>query len=88
MTSLGQMDRLWTTDTRALNHILTHSTQYQKPEAARRNVAKLLGEGVLFTEGEGSRAVHADNRQADVRTRSRTAQTTGTSDNTFHFARI
>ncbi|KAI0369814.1 cytochrome P450 [Pilatotrama ljubarskyi] len=43
-------DRLWTLDTRALNHILTHSADYQKPEAARRNLAKIIGEGVLFTE--------------------------------------
>ncbi|EIW53608.1 cytochrome P450 [Trametes versicolor FP-101664 SS1] len=49
------LSRLWTTDTRALNHILTHSTDYQKSEAARRNVAKILGKGVLFTEGDQHR---------------------------------
>ncbi|KAI0358319.1 cytochrome P450 [Trametes cingulata] len=48
-------DRLWTLDTRALNHILTHSADYQKPEAARRNLAKIIGEGVLFREGEHHR---------------------------------
>ncbi|KAI0329989.1 cytochrome P450 [Cubamyces sp. BRFM 1775] len=48
-------DRLWTMDTRALNHILTHSVDYQKPEDARRNLAKILGRGVLFTEGEQHR---------------------------------
>ncbi|KAH9885221.1 cytochrome P450 [Cubamyces lactineus] len=48
-------DRLWTMDTRALNHILTHSADYQKPEDARRNLAKILGRGVLFTEGEQHR---------------------------------
>ncbi|TFK89337.1 cytochrome P450 [Polyporus arcularius HHB13444] len=48
-------DRLWTLDTRALNHILTHSTDYQKPSAARRNLARILGEGVLFTEADQHR---------------------------------
>ncbi|CDO71513.1 hypothetical protein BN946_scf184910.g12 [Trametes cinnabarina] len=37
--------RLWTMDTRALNHILTHSAEYQKPEDARRNLARVLGRG-------------------------------------------
>ncbi|KAI0364501.1 cytochrome P450 [Pilatotrama ljubarskyi] len=49
------IDRLWTIDTRALNHILTHSAEYQKPEGARRNLARILGKGVLFTEGEQHR---------------------------------
>ncbi|KAI0828219.1 cytochrome P450 [Trametes gibbosa] len=49
------LDRLWTIDPRALNHILTHSGDYQKPEGARRNLARILGEGVLFTEGEQHR---------------------------------
>ncbi|KAI0668208.1 cytochrome P450 [Trametes maxima] len=49
------LDRLWTLDTRALNHILTHSAEYQKPEGARRSLAKIVGEGVLFTEGEQHR---------------------------------
>lgn len=39
------MDRLWTLDTRALNHILTHSAEYQKPPAARKNLARIVGEG-------------------------------------------
>lgn len=40
-----QTDRLYTTDMRALNHILTHSVDYQKPEMARFNLARLLGDG-------------------------------------------
>ncbi|KAH9847038.1 cytochrome P450 [Lenzites betulinus] len=48
-------DRLFTLDARALNHILTHSADYRKPEVARRNLAKVLGEGILFTEGEQHR---------------------------------
>ncbi|KAI9068653.1 cytochrome P450 [Trametes sanguinea] len=48
-------DRVWTLDTRALNHVLTHSIDYQKPEMARRGLANLIGEGVLVTEGEHHR---------------------------------
>ncbi|PIL29244.1 cytochrome P450 [Ganoderma sinense ZZ0214-1] len=47
--------RLFTTDTRALNHILTHSAEYQKPEEARRSLAHILGRGVLFKEGDQHR---------------------------------
>ncbi|KAI0767221.1 cytochrome P450 [Fomes fomentarius] len=47
--------RLWTTDTRAINYILTHSAEYQKPSAARRSLAKILGKGVLFVEDEQHR---------------------------------
>ena len=41
-----QTRRLWTTDTRALNHILTHSSDFQKPGEARRNLARVVGEGL------------------------------------------
>ena len=40
-----QLDRLWTMDPRALNHIMTHSVDYQKPSQARRNLARILGTG-------------------------------------------
>lgn len=33
-------------DTRALNHVLTHSSDYQKPPQVRYNLARILGEGV------------------------------------------
>ncbi|PIL29246.1 cytochrome P450 [Ganoderma sinense ZZ0214-1] len=49
------LDRLWTMDPRALNHIMTHSADYQKPPQARMNLARILGKGVLFTEGEQHR---------------------------------
>lgn len=49
-----QEDRLFTLDTRALNHILTHSADYRKPEVARRNLAKVLGEGA----GVGTLTLH------------------------------
>ena len=40
-------DRLCTMDLRALNHVLTHSTDYQKPSQARFNLSRLLGNGCL-----------------------------------------
>ncbi|KAH7910533.1 cytochrome P450 [Hygrophoropsis aurantiaca] len=45
------IDRLFTMDLRALNHVLTHSLDYQKPEQVRYNLSQILGEGVLFVEG-------------------------------------
>ncbi|CDO71507.1 hypothetical protein BN946_scf184910.g6 [Trametes cinnabarina] len=39
------MPRLLTTDTRAINHVLTHSALYQKPVAAQRTLSRLLGNG-------------------------------------------
>jgi hypothetical protein len=41
-------------DTRALNHVLTHSEYYFKPEAARATLARILGEGLLVVEGTWS----------------------------------
>jgi hypothetical protein len=32
-------------DTRALNHVLTHSDDYQKPSQVRYNLSRILGEG-------------------------------------------
>ncbi|PFH52487.1 hypothetical protein AMATHDRAFT_74271 [Amanita thiersii Skay4041] len=46
------MTRLYTTDTKALNHVLMSTHIYQKPEAARYNLTRLLGAGLLVTEGE------------------------------------
>ncbi|KAH7910532.1 cytochrome P450 [Hygrophoropsis aurantiaca] len=43
--------RLFTLDLRALNHILTHSMDYQKPEGARYGLSQILGEGVVCVEG-------------------------------------
>ncbi|KAF7792239.1 hypothetical protein EIP86_003275 [Pleurotus ostreatoroseus] len=47
--------RLLTLDTRALNHILTHSVEFQKPEQGRYHLAKTVGPGVLVAEGEQHR---------------------------------
>jgi cytochrome P450 len=44
--------RLCTMDTRAINHILTHSYDYQKPEQVRYSLSQILGHGVLFVEGD------------------------------------
>ncbi|KAG2140907.1 cytochrome P450 [Suillus bovinus] len=44
-------DRLFTMDTRALNHILTHSNDYQKPSRVRYTLSRIFGEGVLLAEG-------------------------------------
>lgn len=38
-------------DTRAIHHVLTHSESYIKPEGGKANLAKTLGEGLLFVEG-------------------------------------
>lgn len=45
-----QQERLFTLDTKALNHILMNHYIYQKPEQARYGLGRLLGAGVLVTE--------------------------------------
>ncbi|TCD69777.1 hypothetical protein EIP91_006313 [Steccherinum ochraceum] len=47
--------RLYTHDERAMNHILTHSNDFPKPEVTRYNLTAVLGAGVLVTEGEQHR---------------------------------
>ena len=44
------MNRLYTTDTKAINHVLMNSYIYQKPESARYNLSQILGNGVLVVE--------------------------------------
>ncbi|KAF7970856.1 hypothetical protein HWV62_6703 [Athelia sp. TMB] len=44
-----------TKDNRALAHILNRSDIYQKPNHMRQAVSRILGEGLLFAEGEGHR---------------------------------
>ncbi|KAN0094981.1 Cytochrome P450 [Tylopilus felleus] len=48
---LFNSNRLFTMDLRAINHVLTHSSDYQKPFQARYNLSQLFGEGILFVEG-------------------------------------
>ncbi|KAF9645313.1 cytochrome P450 [Thelephora ganbajun] len=45
---------LFTTDPRAINHVLTHSDEFEKPEDVKA-VLELLGEGLIFAEGERHR---------------------------------
>ncbi|EJD39291.1 cytochrome P450 [Auricularia subglabra TFB-10046 SS5] len=51
--------QLVTTDTRATTHILFASQVFHKPEIQRRGIKKLVGEGILYTEGEQ----HRDHRR-------------------------
>ncbi|KAH9905515.1 uncharacterized protein B0H18DRAFT_1220702 [Fomitopsis serialis] len=43
---------LYTIDTRAVNHILSHSVDYCKPAPVRFALSQLLGKGLLFVEGD------------------------------------
>ncbi|KAF8513725.1 cytochrome P450 [Hysterangium stoloniferum] len=45
-------NRVMTLDSKALSHILSHSYNWQKPSQVRKNLASVLGEGVLFAEGD------------------------------------
>ncbi|GBE88427.1 cytochrome P450 [Sparassis crispa] len=49
------LDRLFTMDMRALNHVLSHSMNYEKPEHTRFNLSQVLGSGLLVVEGEQHR---------------------------------
>ncbi|KAJ3535832.1 hypothetical protein NMY22_g6302 [Coprinellus aureogranulatus] len=44
------MHRLYTTDLKAINHVLMNNYTYQKPGAARFGLSQILGDGVLVTE--------------------------------------
>ncbi|CAE6464609.1 unnamed protein product [Rhizoctonia solani] len=44
--------RLFTVDPRALSYIMSQPGSFPKPENVRRNLADVLGEGLLFSEGE------------------------------------
>ncbi|KAG8750764.1 hypothetical protein FRC14_000249 [Serendipita sp. 396] len=45
-------DRLCTTDPKALQHVLNNSFIYQKPSENRYILSRLLGNGLLFVEGD------------------------------------
>ncbi|KAJ7857550.1 cytochrome P450 [Mycena leptocephala] len=53
------LTRLYTTDTKALNHFLTNNHIYQKPMHTRYNLSRIVGPGLLVTEGE----VHRQQRK-------------------------
>ncbi|KII91537.1 hypothetical protein PLICRDRAFT_173371 [Plicaturopsis crispa FD-325 SS-3] len=46
------MSRLYTTDTKALGHILTHTDDWEKPASIRAHLAPIVGTGILLVEGE------------------------------------
>jgi hypothetical protein len=46
------MNRLYTIDTKAINHVLMNSYIYQKPEGAKYNLSRIVGNGVLVVEGD------------------------------------
>jgi cytochrome P450 len=50
-----QSRRVLVTDLGAISHIISHSDVYQKTPEVRRELARLLGEGVLVAEGQAHR---------------------------------
>ncbi|EIW75992.1 cytochrome P450 [Coniophora puteana RWD-64-598 SS2] len=44
--------RLFTTDTRALSHILLNTYDYPRSDEARFRLARIMGHGLLFAEGD------------------------------------
>lgn len=46
------MTRLYTVDTKALNHILMNNYIYQKPASAKYNLSTVVGGGVLVAEAD------------------------------------
>ncbi|KDR81931.1 hypothetical protein GALMADRAFT_135320 [Galerina marginata CBS 339.88] len=44
------MNRLYTTDVKAINHVLMNNYNYQKSEIARYHLSKILGNGLLIAE--------------------------------------
>lgn len=71
------MTRLYTTDTKALNHILVNSYIYQKPEATRYHLTRTVGPGTHVTStpsaychltlGVGVLVVEEDKHRQQVR---------------------
>ncbi|KAH9894821.1 cytochrome P450 [Cubamyces lactineus] len=47
--------RLWTLDTVALNYIMTHESDYARPELNLKELSNTLGKGLLFVRGEQHR---------------------------------
>ncbi|KAG9019552.1 hypothetical protein FS842_007833 [Serendipita sp. 407] len=45
------VDRVYTTDTKAVNYVLNHSMVYRKPDQTRFMLSRILGDGLLFVEG-------------------------------------
>lgn len=47
--------RFYTTDPVALQYILSHADDFPKSDRMRKQLAEILGEGVLFAEGADHR---------------------------------
>ncbi|KAF7300112.1 hypothetical protein MKEN_01334400 [Mycena kentingensis (nom. inval.)] len=47
--------QLFTIDTKAIQHALTHTTIYQRSEASRYGLGRIVGPGILVVEGEQHR---------------------------------
>lgn len=52
---LFNINQLLTLDTKAVNHILVNTQDYQKPETTRFNLSRMIGPGVLVVEGDKHR---------------------------------
>ncbi|EIN14705.1 cytochrome P450 [Punctularia strigosozonata HHB-11173 SS5] len=48
-------NRLQTIDPPALNHVLSHSSDFQKPAMGRYTLVRIVGEGLLIVEGDTHR---------------------------------
>jgi hypothetical protein len=53
--ALLQKPAFVTTDLRAISHVLMHHDVYHKPDIIRHELIRLMGEGVLVTEGDQHR---------------------------------
>ncbi|KAH9917917.1 cytochrome P450 [Epithele typhae] len=53
--SMFGQQAIFSIDPKLLGHALNHSMSYYKPPESRRNLARLLGQGVLVAEGEKHR---------------------------------
>jgi cytochrome P450 len=51
-----QRVRVFTVDPKAISHVLMRSDLYWKPESLRRDLIRMMGEGVLVAEGDKHRA--------------------------------
>ncbi|EED83509.1 predicted protein [Postia placenta Mad-698-R] len=47
-----KLPELFTIDTRAINHVLSHSQEYPKPEETRVSLVEILGNGLVVAEAE------------------------------------
>ncbi|KAF8451154.1 cytochrome P450 [Boletus edulis BED1] len=45
------LDGVLTMDIRAINHVITHTSDYQKPPSVQYTLSQMLGKGILIVEG-------------------------------------